>query len=125
MSKPSKRKARGSIEVPKRGRRRGGPKPEGYVFGRPKGSVNRRTLELREQIEQLVAQGKGEPPAVILFKIANNRKAGLAVRARAAGDLMPYLHPKLSTMDINLDAQIGGGVRVVVRAAEPVAKEGV
>lgn len=92
--------------------------------GRPKGLQNKRTRELREEIERLVESGAGLSPAMVLFKIANDRRVGVSIRGRAAADLMPYLHPKLSTIDMNLDGQLEGGLRVEIVPAQKKGGDG-
>lgn len=65
--------------------------------GRPKGSVNKLTEELRSLLEAEA----GEHPAVILKRIANDAATETNVRVQAASALMPYMAPKLRQVELS------------------------
>ena len=73
--------------------------------GRPKGSRNRRTEVIEDMLERL-----GCNPLEVLAMIATNDKDGLgeekniaiALRQKAASDLMPYIAPKLRSSQVEV-----------------------
>lgn len=68
-------------------------------MGRPVGSKNIKTLEFVRKYDRLLEQ-YGDPVEV-LFILAN-RKRGVEVgdRIRAAGMLLPYRYPKLTSENV-------------------------
>ena len=73
--------------------------------GRPKGSRNKRTEDIEQMLERL-----GCNPLEVLAMIAINDKDGLgeeqdisiALRQKAASDLMPYIAPKLRSSQVEV-----------------------
>ena len=82
--------------------RHGGARPGA---GRPRGSKGRRTEDIETMLERL-----GCNPLEVLAMIAINDKKGLgeekdiaiALRQRAASDLMPYIAPKLRSSQVEV-----------------------
>lgn len=72
---------------------RGGYQPGG---GRPKGSANKRTIELREWLEKYGDKGR---PEEVLRAAMNDEDAKPELRVTAAAALMPYLYPKRSAVE--------------------------
>jgi len=68
----------------------------GKRVGRPPGAANLKTRKMEELREEY----GGQDPASFLWWLVNNRRAPLAIRAKAAADLMPFLHPKLSAVQV-------------------------
>lgn len=69
--------------------------------GRKKGSLNRRTVELTERLEQL-----GCDPVAGLVSIAADQTATLELRARCYESLLPYLYPKRKAIDVTVAGEI-------------------
>ncbi len=81
---------------------RGGARPGA---GRPRGAKGRRTEDIEHMLERL-----GCNPLEVLAMIAMNDKKGLgeekdiaiALRQKAASDLMPYIAPKLRSTQVEV-----------------------
>ena len=56
--------------------------------GRPKGSLNRKTIELT------ALASDGESPAELCLRISRDDSQQLDVRLNAARTVMPYIHPR-------------------------------
>jgi hypothetical protein len=70
--------------------------------GRQKGSLNKKTLQMREAIAALLVPGTD--PRTFLAAILKNPEAPLSLRFAAARELMPYMHPKLAS----IESRVGG-----------------
>ena len=70
--------------------------------GRQKGSLNKRTIALRKAIMEL--QPSGDDLMTFYLELLRNKAAPLDVRKKAASQLMPYMHPKLTS----IEARAGG-----------------
>ncbi len=85
--------------------RKSGPGGARPGAGRPKGSRNKRTEDIEDMLERL-----GCNPLEVLAMIAINDKASLgeekdipiALRQKAASDLMPYIAPKLRSSQVEV-----------------------
>ena len=85
--------------------RKSGPGGARPGAGRPKGSRNKRTEDIEEMLERL-----GCNPLEVLAMIAINDKDSLgeeknipiALRQKAASDLMPYIAPKLRSSQVEV-----------------------
>jgi hypothetical protein len=77
--------------------------------GRPKGARDKLNNALRERFEV-----EGIDPAWVLAEIMQNSDDEKLRRA-AASDLMPYLHPRLASQDLNISGELGTPeLRVIV-----------
>lgn len=74
------------------GNQRGGKRPGA---GRPKGSANKRTREIADK-----AAEEGVTPLEYLLSVMRNELADEARRLDAAKAAAPYVHPKLSTVEL-------------------------
>ena len=101
---------------------KGGTRPGA---GRPRGSRNRRTLEVQEMLDNL-----GCNPVEGLAHIAMNDVVALGVdqdvpiqlRARAYEVLAQYTAPKLKSSELKVTAETSNNTQGVSRAAEIIAK---
>jgi hypothetical protein len=80
--------------------------------GRPVGSVTRASLTMREICSKLKFD-----PSKELLKIFNQPDTPRAERIKIATDLMPYLHAKISAVQIDL----GSAVDVASKMSELMA----
>lgn len=75
--------------------------------GRPKGSQNKATYQRLEVALQALAEGK-TPLEVMLEAMRTAYDAGGAIAAMPyAKEAAPYLHPKLSSVEANIDGTLG------------------
>ena len=68
--------------------------------GRPKGSVNKRSLGLREKMET-----SGLDPVEFLISVVQDESHDIAVRKDAAKSLLPYAYPRLASQSIELTSE--------------------
>lgn len=73
---------------------RGGPRPGA---GRKRGSVSKKTTEVAQR-----ASENGVTPLEYLLKVMRDSKKPLALRMDAAKSAAPYMHPRLSSVEIDL-----------------------
>lgn len=73
----------------------GGPS----IGGRPKG-MNTITRLVKEKMALEIASGRKIHPAEILLDIANDKDQKVAIRMRAASDLLPYIMPVKHSLEI-------------------------
>ena len=100
-----------------------GPGGDRPGAGRPRGSRNKRTEDIEEMLERL-----GCNPLEVLAMIAINDKGGLgeekdiaiALRQKAASDLMPYIAPKLRSSQVEVTGSTEDQ-RLVVQARPELA----
>jgi hypothetical protein len=80
-----------------------GGRPTGLpkTGGREKGTPNRATLALKEQLDAL-----GCDPLVELAKIAMNKKNAVEIRARCLSEIAPYIYPKRKPVDMASDQSV-------------------
>ena len=83
-----------------RGRPKGSPKTPGS--GRKKGTPNKATRVQRQMLELMKVDGSD--PMSFCLSIMQNKEAPYEERKWAVGQLMPYAHPKLSS----IEARTGG-----------------
>jgi hypothetical protein len=81
--------------------------------GRPKGSRNKRTLELQRKIEE-----SGLTPLAYLLSVMRNEQAEEPVRLEAAKAAAPYVHSRLSSIEMYADVKVQRKV-----AREPLSEE--
>lgn len=85
--------------------------------GRQSGTANKATAELRQQLQQLVQTALNDLPAVLATMDP-------VERVRLMAQLLPYVMPKLSNMDINatvdLDQEEPKGATLRAWTAEDV-----
>ena len=74
--------------------KRGGSRPNA---GRPKGSRNKRSIEAEENIRK-----NGVTPLEYLVSIYQDEKQPERMRLEAARSAAPYVHPKLSAVDMEM-----------------------
>lgn len=65
--------------------------------GRKKGSLNKKTLQMRAAIAVLLVPGTD--PRTFFATILKSKDAPLSLRFAAARELMPYMHPKLASVE--------------------------
>jgi hypothetical protein len=70
--------------------------------GRPRGSMNKITRIVRDRMAAAIESGKKTHPAEVLLDIANDRRHKIAVRMRAASDLLPYFMPQRHSLEIDV-----------------------
>lgn len=75
--------------------KKGMPRPPNS--GRKKGSVNRETIRRLQELQEIKASGK--TPMQFFADILSNEDAPLDLRFRAAEQMAPYMHPKLSSIE--------------------------
>jgi hypothetical protein len=70
--------------------------------GRPKGTMNRLTRLIKEQLSAAIESGQSKHPAMILLAIANDDTGEIPINVRraAATDLLPYLLPMKHSLEI-------------------------
>lgn len=73
---------------------RGGPRPGA---GRKRGSVSKKTTEVAQR-----AAETGVTPLEYLLKVMRDSKKPLGLRMDAAKSAAPYMHPRLSSVEIDL-----------------------
>lgn len=86
---------------------RGGARPGA---GRKPGSVTTRTREIAEK-----AADEGITPLEYMLAILRNEAADPAQRFEAAKHAAPYIHPKLSSIEAKVDADVKATIRKVQR----------
>lgn len=69
--------------------------------GRKPGSANRKTREIADR-----AASEGLLPLEYLLSVMRNSKATMAMRLDAAKAAAPYIHPRLSTVEMQQDVRI-------------------
>lgn len=70
--------------------------------GRPRGSRNRRTIALSQATaEAQQAARTGETPLDFLLRVMRNTKNAMQIRIDAAKAAAPYIHPRLSSIELN------------------------
>ena len=77
-----------------------GGRPTGLpkTGGREKGTPNRATLALKEQLDAL-----GCDPLVELAKIAMNQKNAVEIRVRCLSEIAGYIYPRRKAVDMSSD----------------------
>jgi hypothetical protein len=73
---------------------RGGPR---LGAGRKRGSVSRKTTEIAQH-----AAANGITPLEYMLKVMRDSKKPLGVRMDAAKASAPFMHPRLSAIELNL-----------------------
>ncbi len=68
--------------------------------GRPPGARNKRTLQTQAAIEK-----SGLTPLDYMIGVMRNKKNDARVRLEAAHHAAPYVHPKLTATDLNVNAK--------------------
>ena len=79
-------------------------KPKGGAragAGRKKGSVTKKTAETARK-----AAAKGITPVEYMLSLVHNKKLKQAVRLDAAKAAAPYVHPRLSSVEVKQDLTI-------------------
>lgn len=71
----------------------------GNPKGRPKGKLNRLAMEKAGEIAE-----SGQLPADFLVAVYRDESLDMKLRVEAARAAAPYLHPRLSTSEIDLTA---------------------
>lgn len=75
------------------------------MAGRPKGSKNKRTLELQEAVA-----ASGETPLDYMLRVMRDPTVDHERRDRNAAQAAPYVHPKLSQIDASAKVQADGSI---------------
>ena len=70
--------------------------------GRPRGRRNRRTRETTAAAE------RGITPLDYLLSVMRNPKSSVAIRIDAAKAAAPYVHPRLSQVDVQANSDLHG-----------------
>ncbi len=68
--------------------------------GRPAGARNRKTVETQAAIEQ-----SGLTPLEFMIGVMRDKKNDARTRLEAAHHAAPYVHPKLTATDLNVNAK--------------------
>lgn len=77
--------------------------PKGKKYGgRQKGTPNKATAEMRRRLAELCPDGSD--PLTFFSQVLKDKSAPYEVRERAARELLPFTHPKLSSVE----PRIGG-----------------
>lgn len=92
---------------------RGGKRPNA---GRKKGSPNKATADRQKAVEE-----SGLTPLDYMLAIMRNEEAATETRFEAAKAAAPYVHPKLSAVDVNgkLDGDFSVTFQTVYESAPP------
>jgi len=70
--------------------------------GRPRGSRNRRTIALSQATAEAQQVARiGETPLDFLLRVMRNTKNAMQIRIDAAKAAAPYIHPRLSSIELN------------------------
>jgi hypothetical protein len=77
---------------------RGGPRPGA---GRPKGTPNKKTAELRAKVE-----AEGVTPLDFLLGVMRDDAEDMDRRIECAKAAAQYVHPKLSSIEANVSARV-------------------
>ena len=85
------------IKTGKPGRPKGLPKTGGRKAGVP----NKRNAAIRDLMAALKCD-----PVTVLARICMNAKNDPELRRRCAADLLPYLHPRLNSVDVTTDGSM-------------------
>lgn len=86
---------------------RGGPRPGA---GRKRGSVTKKTTEVAQR-----AAESGVTPLEYMLKVMRDSKKPLATRLDAAKSAAPYMHPRLSSVELNLQGMTDEDLRNAAR----------
>lgn len=87
--------------------------------GRPKGSPNRRTADLSRKLDELEDElGKDTDPAMHLARVIADDSAAPDLRIQAAKDLLPYVYPRLGSIDVNTNVNVTDGLAERLRRAK-------
>lgn len=100
-------------------RQKHGGKREGA--GRPKGSLNRRSIEA---IEDVAREYPDWTPLKHLARVANDEKLDQEIRLDAAKAAAPYVHPKPRTIELDPDALVELEERIAGARADALARKG-
>lgn len=84
------------------------------MIGRPKGSRNKRTLDLDKLVRSYA-----EPAIKVLVEIMNDRDAPHAARATAANGLLKKSVPDLQSTKVEVDPDANRLIIEIVRFNEP------
>ena len=76
--------------------------------GRKTGAATRKTREIAER-----AIEDGITPLEFMLNVMRDDSNELAVRFQAAKDAAPYIHPRLSAIDANIQGKVGLTVEIV------------
>lgn len=75
--------------------------------GRPKGSVTKATLQMREWIEKT-----GKTPLEYLVSVYRNKKAAREDRIKAATAALPYVHSRMpQDVNVNGNMKVAGKIQ--------------
>lgn len=100
-------------------RQKHGGKREGA--GRPKGSLNRRSIEA---IEDVAREYPNWSPLKHLARVANDENLDQEIRLDAAKAAAPYVHPKPRTIELDPDALVELEERIAGARADALARKG-
>jgi hypothetical protein len=84
---------------------RGGKRPGA---GRPKGSATKRTREIAD-----AAMAEGLTPLEYMLEVMRDVRADEARRLDAAKSAAPYVHPRLSSVEAQINGEVGLKVEIV------------
>lgn len=94
-----------------------GSKPGERRGGRQKGIPNRKTAETVARIEE-----SGLTPLDYMLGILRDETADAGQRFEAAKHAAPYVHPKLSSIEAKIDAEVNGEITGIEwRVVDPTA----
>lgn len=83
----------------------GGPRPGS---GRKPGSTTKKTREIADR-----AASEGITPLEYMLNILRDETANAAMRFEAAKHAAPYIHPKLSSMEAKVDADVTARIQTI------------
>lgn len=89
--------------------------------GRPKGSLNRRSVEA---IEAVAREFPDWSPLQHLARVANDAKLDEAIRLDAARAAAPFIHPRPRSIDLDPDALVDLEGRIAEARAGALARKG-
>jgi hypothetical protein len=88
--------------------------------GRPKGSINRRSLSA---IEEVASRFRGWSPLMHLAMVANDESLDASIRLDAAKAALPYFHAKLKQTVFDPDEVVELEARIAEVRARATVKE--
>jgi len=87
--------------------------------GRPRGSMNKRSMAMREEVEKVCP---GYDPIVALAMVAADDTKDDAIRIQCHKELAPYFYPKLKVVEAEVDAELSASnssVQWIVTSVPP------
>jgi hypothetical protein len=97
----------------------GRPAGRGKVSGsgRKKGSRNKRTLASLGAVDETLRRA-GVDPILVLANITKSKRAGTALKLKAAAELAQYVYPKRKAVEVSTPTAGAGHMDELVRSSK-------